>query len=114
MYGIEEVGPNIKEDLTAVIQKKLDDKVVEAISIMLVRNPRCQLTSEDVQFLQKSGSQPSTTLRYKVHTQLHTHKKKLFRHSLGTRNGSVPNCPGTYYFSGKKSNLQYSNIFLNI
>ena len=66
VYGIEEVGANIKEDLTAVLQKKLDDKVVEAISIMLKRNPRCQLTSEDVHFLQKPGSQPSTVLRFKV------------------------------------------------
>ena len=27
VFGIEEVGRNIKEDLTAVLQKKLDDKV---------------------------------------------------------------------------------------
>ena len=66
VYGIEEVGANIKEDLTAVLQKKLDDKVVEAISIMLKRNPRCQLTSEDVNFLQRPGSQPTTVLKFRV------------------------------------------------
>ena len=35
MYGIEDVGRNIKEDLSAVLQKNLDDKVVEVISMML-------------------------------------------------------------------------------
>ena len=67
VYGIEEVGKNIKEDLTAVLQKKLDDKVVEVISMMLKRNNRCKLASEDVLFLQKPNSLPTTTLRFNVH-----------------------------------------------
>ena len=32
----------------AVLQKKLDDKVVEVVSMMLQRNSRCKLASEDV------------------------------------------------------------------
>ena len=67
VFGIEEVGKNIKEDLTAVLQKKLDDKVVEVISMMLKRNSRCKLASEDVIFLQKPNSSPTTTLRFRVH-----------------------------------------------
>jgi len=66
VFGIEEVGKNIKEDLTAVLQKKLDDKVVEVISMMLKRNSRCKLATEDVLFLQKPNAQP-TSLRFRVH-----------------------------------------------
>lgn len=69
VYGITEVGKNVKEDLTAVLQKKLDDKVVEVISTMLKRNIRCKLATEDVLFLQKPGSLPTSTLQFKVHVQ---------------------------------------------
>ena len=69
VYGITEVGKNVKEDLTAVLQKKLDDKVVEVISMMLKRNSRCKLATEDVLFLQKPGSQPTSILQFKVHVR---------------------------------------------
>ena len=66
VYGIEAAGPNIKEDLVAVLHHKLNEKVVEIISILLARNPMCKLSAEDVLFLQGPGSLPSQTLRFKV------------------------------------------------
>ena len=59
-------GPNIKEDLVAVLHHKLNEKVVEIISILLGRNPMCKLSAEDVVFLQAPGSLPSQTVRFKV------------------------------------------------
>ena len=67
VFGIEEPGKNVKEDLVAVLQKKLDDKVVEMISMMLKRNSRCKLTSDDVLFLQRPGCPPSSVLQFTVH-----------------------------------------------
>ena len=61
-------GPNIKEDLVAVLHHKLNEKVVEIISILLGRNPMCKLSAEDVVFLQAPGSLPSQTVRFKVPT----------------------------------------------
>ena len=66
VYGIEAAGPNIKEDLVAVLHHKLNEKVVEIISILLGRNPMCKLSAEDVLFLQSPGSLPSQTVRFKV------------------------------------------------
>ena len=56
-----------EEDLIAVLQKKLDDKVVEVISMMLQRNARCKLSTEDVRFLQKPDAAPDHTLQFAVH-----------------------------------------------
>jgi len=67
VFGIHPAGKNIREDLIAVLQKKLDDKVVEVISMMLQRNSRCKLASEDVMFLQKPNSAPDTVLQFTVH-----------------------------------------------
>jgi len=67
VFGIEEPGKNVREDLVAVLQKKLDDKVVEMISVMLKRNSRCKLTSDDVLFLQRPNALPSAVVQFTVH-----------------------------------------------
>ena len=36
------------EDLRKMLQNKLDDKVLDIISVMLDRNPKCKLNFEDV------------------------------------------------------------------
>ena len=66
---MDAAGPNIKEDLVAVLHHKLNEKVVEIISILLGRNPMCKLSAEDVVFLQAPGSLPSQTVRFKVPTE---------------------------------------------
>ena len=66
VYGIEAAGPNIKEDLVAVIHHKLNEKVVEIISTLLQRNPCCKLSPEDVLFLQRPNSMPTKVVRFKV------------------------------------------------
>ena len=68
VFGIQQAGKNITEDLIAVLQKKLDDKVVEVISVMLQRNARCKLSTEDVRFLQRPDTAPHHTLQFAVHT----------------------------------------------
>ena len=79
-------GPNIKEDLVAVLHHKLNEKVVEIISILLGRNPMCKLSAEDVVFLQAPGSLPSQTVRFKVpteHTAYHFFQKIFLFWLLG-------------------------------
>ena len=66
MFGITAASPNIKQDLVAVLQKKLDDKVVEVISTMIQRNSRCKLSSDDVFFLQKPATEPDKVLQFTV------------------------------------------------
>ncbi len=41
-------GPEIDKDLVQMLQKKLDEAVLEQIWFMLERNHRCKLTQDDV------------------------------------------------------------------
>lgn len=43
------LGKEIKEDLVQLLQKRLDEAVLEIICEMLRRNPQCQLDKHDVQ-----------------------------------------------------------------
>ena len=52
MFGITAASPNIKQDLVAVRQKKLDDKVVEVISTMI--------QSQTLFFFQKPATEPDS------------------------------------------------------
>ena len=52
----------------SVLQKMLNDKVVEILSQLLLRNPMCKLTPEDVIFLQKPNSNPSKVVKFKLHS----------------------------------------------
>ena len=42
-------GKEMKEDLVQMLQKRLDDAVLEKLCEMLRRNPQCQLDKHDVQ-----------------------------------------------------------------
>ena len=66
VFGVTPASPNIKENLVGYCQKKLDDKVVEVISLMLQRNARCKLSTDDVLFLQKPNTNPDRVLQFTV------------------------------------------------
>ncbi|XP_076247853.1 KICSTOR complex protein SZT2 [Calliopsis andreniformis] len=52
VHGISDAGPEVKRDLVQVLQNRLDDAVLEVLSVMLARNPMCKLTPADVHFIQ--------------------------------------------------------------
>jgi hypothetical protein len=57
------VGPEIKEELVQVLQNRLDDAVLEVLSVMLARNPMCKLTPDDVHFIQKPLKAPESVIQ---------------------------------------------------
>lgn len=63
VHGITDTGLDIKCDLVQVLQNRLDDTVLEILSVMLARNSMCPLTPEDVRFLQKPFKQPEHIIR---------------------------------------------------
>ncbi|KAB7507100.1 Protein SZT2, partial [Armadillidium nasatum] len=48
VHGIAEPGIDIKENLVQMLQKRLDDAVLDAICLMLWDNPHHKLSSEDI------------------------------------------------------------------
>ncbi|XP_023223130.1 KICSTOR complex protein SZT2-like [Centruroides sculpturatus] len=73
VHGISEVGLDIKEDLVKALQSKLDDAVLDVITMMLKRNSMCKLTPEDVHFIQKVGKEPTHVTHYTLHAQAFPH-----------------------------------------
>lgn len=63
VHGINDTGMDVKRDLVQVLQNRLDDAVLEVLSMMLARNAMCPLTPEDVQFLQKPFKAPEHIVR---------------------------------------------------
>jgi hypothetical protein len=57
------VGSEVKEELVQVLQNRLDDAVLEVLSVMLARNPMCKLTPEDVHFIQKQSKVPDSVIQ---------------------------------------------------
>lgn len=53
----------MKSDLIQVLQNRLDDAVLEVLSIMLARNPMCKLSPEDIHFIQKPNRLPDSTIQ---------------------------------------------------
>lgn len=47
-HGVVPVGPEISDDLVQLLQRKLDDAVLEILTLTLSRNPMCKLTAEDI------------------------------------------------------------------
>ncbi|XP_064476430.1 KICSTOR complex protein SZT2-like [Ornithodoros turicata] len=70
VHGITQPGFAIKGDLVSVMQNKLDDAVLEVLTTTLGRNPACNLTLDDVQFVQKPHKEPTAQLFCTVHSQL--------------------------------------------
>ncbi|XP_052100492.1 KICSTOR complex protein SZT2-like isoform X3 [Mytilus californianus] len=53
VHGIEPPGKDIREGLVNTLQNKLDDAVLDILSVQLNRNPLSKLSAEDVHFIQK-------------------------------------------------------------
>lgn len=53
VHGITKSGTDIQCDLVQVLQNRLDDAVLDFLSMTLARNAMCPLTPEDVRFIQK-------------------------------------------------------------
>lgn len=66
VHGISEAGPEVKRDLVQVLQNRLDDAVLEVLSVMLARNPMCKLTPADVHFIQKPYKSPESIVQLSV------------------------------------------------
>lgn len=66
VHGISEAGPEVKQDLVQVLQNRLDDAVLEVLSVMLARNPMCKLTPADVHFIQKPYKSPECIVQLSV------------------------------------------------
>lgn len=77
VHGIEEAGPDIKVDLISMLQKRLDDAVLEMISLQLSRNPVSKLSPGDVHFIQKPGVEASKTLHLTVPSSVGVHLSAL-------------------------------------
>ncbi len=65
VFGIDDVpvGSSIRKDLVSMLQRKLDEKLVEILSTLLQRNTMCKLSPEDVHFLQPPRSLPNQIIR---------------------------------------------------
>ncbi|XP_032678990.1 KICSTOR complex protein SZT2-like [Odontomachus brunneus] len=66
VHGISEAGPAVKRDLVQALQNRLDDAVLEVLSVMLARNPMCKLTPADVHFIQKPYKFPESIVQLSV------------------------------------------------
>lgn len=66
VHGISDAGPEVKRDLVQVLQNRLDDAVLEVLSVMLARNPMCKLTPADVHFIQKPYKSPESVAQLSV------------------------------------------------
>lgn len=65
VHGITMAGEDVRCDLVQVLQNRLDDAVLDILSVTLARNAMCPLTPEDVRFLQKPFKPPEVIIRVK-------------------------------------------------
>lgn len=63
-------GSEIKEDLMKALQNRLDDATLDVISLAFVRNSKCKLTLEDVQFIQRPGEVPKSVIHFTVQVRI--------------------------------------------
>ncbi|XP_018025408.1 uncharacterized protein LOC108680982, partial [Hyalella azteca] len=62
VHGIAQPGPNITEELVSMLQKRLDEAVLDAVCVLLWNNPQYKLPPEDVHFIQPPKQPPQLTL----------------------------------------------------
>ncbi|KAJ9595165.1 hypothetical protein L9F63_013523, partial [Diploptera punctata] len=74
VHGISEA---VKEDLVQVLQNRLDDAVLEVLSLMLARNPMCKLTPDDVHFIQKPFKTPESVIQFSIQSHTLPHLQAL-------------------------------------
>ncbi|KAK3579120.1 hypothetical protein CHS0354_022140 [Potamilus streckersoni] len=77
VHGIQDPGPEIKVDLMRLLQSKLDESVLDIITVMLRRNPVCKLSWDDVQFIQPLGSSPTEKLLLTLPSRVSQHLRAL-------------------------------------
>ncbi|KAK0161678.1 hypothetical protein PV327_008097 [Microctonus hyperodae] len=66
VHGISEPGLEVRSELVQVLHNRLDDAVLEVLSVMLARNPMCKLTPADVHFIQKPYLPPESYVQFSV------------------------------------------------
>ena len=64
IYGLQHPGPDITNDFYVMLKNKLNDKVIEVMSVMLQRNSK--LTPNDVLFLQPRRSKCNFHLLFRI------------------------------------------------
>ena len=64
VYGLQPPGPDITHDFYVMLQNKLNDKVIEVLSVMIQRNNK--LSPNDVFFLQPVQSKSRLTLHFQI------------------------------------------------
>jgi hypothetical protein len=77
VHGISEAGPEVRCELVQVLQNRLDDAVLEVLSVMLARNPMCKLTPSDVHFIQRQYRAPESVIRLSVQERCLRHMGAL-------------------------------------
>ncbi|CAG0912213.1 unnamed protein product [Notodromas monacha] len=58
VHGVSEASPSITVGLVEMLRKRLDEAVLDIITIMLLRNSQCKLRPEDVHFIQRPHEKP--------------------------------------------------------
>nr|XP_022316026.1 KICSTOR complex protein SZT2-like isoform X2 [Crassostrea virginica] len=53
VYGVQPAGTKLQLNLMDMLQRRLDDAVLDIISLQLSRNPNIKLMPEDIRFIQK-------------------------------------------------------------
>ena len=48
VYGVDDPGPEITVELVEVLQNRINEAMLEVLSVLLSRNPNCKLTYADV------------------------------------------------------------------
>lgn len=48
IYGVDDPGPEITVELVEVLQNRINEAMLEVLSVLLSRNPNCKLTYADV------------------------------------------------------------------
>lgn len=109
VHGINEAGPDVQQDLVQVLQNRLDDAVLEFLSVMLARNSMCPLTPEDVHFIQKPFRLPEELIKVCNENRLLTSSLSMTSINFCYLN-FVVRIPDKFLTSGKVSNLETKEI----
>lgn len=123
VHGIFDAGVEIKHELVQVLQNRLDDAVLEVLSVMLARNPMCKLSPSDVHFIQKPYKSAETVIRLSVQDRCLSHLAalKYYLHQNILQFLYIPKYtdPRTHYHfqdysqpEGSRKRVPESDIFL--
>ncbi|KAF2360108.1 hypothetical protein FHG87_009137 [Trinorchestia longiramus] len=66
VHGIAQPGSSIRQELVSMLQKRLDEAVLDAVCVMLWNNPLYKLPVEDVHFIQPPKQDPQLTLKLSI------------------------------------------------